>query len=1200
MKTHVVRLLKIPLGLWAVWLALTVLISPLGAQTDSGTIRGVVSDTTGAVVSGAAVTLSNTETTQVRSIKSSSTGAFDFESVQRGQYKVHIDAPGFQAEEQLFELQVSQTQSLLFSLKPGSEKTTVTITDAAPVVDISTSSTGLVIEAAQITDLPLNGRNFTSLALLTPGVTRGAYGSEASGVGGNSETFRYGETGGAALSVNGLRQQADNFELDGVDNNEMLVGTIVFFPPVEATQEFRINTTLATAEFGGAGGAMVQSSIKSGTNQYHGSAFFFDRDQIFDANPNYNFEGVAGGIRAPTFHRIQLGGTAGGPIWRNRLFLFGDYQGLRQRQPQGERFLTVPTALMRTGNFSEFLNPALTQGNSIPGQVNSFWIPVCNQYGGQSPYVFGAIVNPLTCQPFQGNIIPSGQLNQAGLNYLNAYPLPTPSLAGKTVVQNYEANPSQTQRFDDFDVRLDANITAKDTAFARYSYGQDILQIDSQLPKLPSGFGAGYNPTHPRGLAIGETHVISPNLVNEARFGYIRPYYAYINPFDNVALATQLGIPGANTSMEGGLGIINSGFTEAGDAGPYEVPQKTIQVADSISWTKNNHTFKFGADIMHHQVKYFQIPAAKGQWNYANNFTGYSGADVLAGFVNDFEAGAGVPQGFIDTRNWYSGFFAQDDWKVNRRLTVNLGMRWEEFTHPIEANNNQSNFDLATLTLLVAGKNGNSRALVGNQANNFGPRIGFAYDLTGKGTMSLRGGYGIFYFQERGGGGNGLWSNPDFNGEIQVNDWAGSQSRIALSGETPVCSATVTTNCQSSPNYNNNVAAATGPLPFPQAGVLGTLVNPLDPTGVALISQDPHSPTSMVQEWNVQIQRQLDHATSVTVGYVGTKSDHLLTAFNLNEQENGYINGAHAAYEQILYPAFESIQRIFNEGTSNDNALEITLQRSMYKGLQLTGAYTWSHALDDSDGAIPSGGSDSGIEITNGVVNLKGPMGHYGNSDQDIRSNFSFSALGELPFGRGRAFGQHLPRALDYAVGGWQLNTIVHLQTGTPFDATTGKGTIAGDTNSCSCEWAVPNERTDLTGKIKYKKSIFEWFDYTQFTPPPATWVNGVGNGYPVYDRQGTLGRNQLYGPSFRTLDASIFKNFAITEKVNAQFRAQAYNLANTPQFTNPNGQVSPTYNIPTAGANGIPALDNGDASQITGVQLHSERQLELALRVIF
>jgi hypothetical protein len=251
--------------------------------------------------------------------------------------------------------------------------------------------------------------------------------------------------------------------------------------------------------------------------------------------------------------------------------------------------------------------------------------------------------------------------------------------------------------------------------------------------------------------------------------------------------------------------------------------------------------------------------------------------------------------------------------------------------------------------------------------------------------------------------------------------------------------------------------------------------------------------------------------------------------------------------------------------------------------------------LDDGDGAISTGTDDQGIQIVNGAIAMNGSSGDYGNSDEDIRQNFSFSALGKLPFGRGRAFGQHLSRPLDYAVGGWQLNTIVHLQTGTPFDAYTGKGLIPGDTtNSCGCEWTVPNERPDLTGKIKYKKSIYEWFDYTQFTSPPATWAQGVGNGYPVMDREGTLGRNQLYGPSYRTLDVSLFKDFPIAEKVTAQFRFQAYNLANTPEFTNPNGQISALYDIPA------PGIDNGDASQINGVQLHSERQLELAFRLTF
>ena len=592
-------------------------------QSDTGNVTGTIEDASGAVLPGTVVTLTNTDTNAVQTATSTGAGSFTFTAVPRGNYKVAAVHPGFQPTEQNFALQVSQTQTIELHLAAGGTSTVVQVTDAAPIVDLSTSSTGTVIEAKQIVDLPLNGRNFTQLALLVPGVTRGAYGDPSSGVGGNVETYRNSETGGAALSVNGLRQQANNFELDGVDNNESLVNTIVFFPPVEATQEFRVNTSVAPAEFGRAGGAIVQSSIKSGTNSYHGSAFFFDRDQIFDANPNYF---GSPDTPKPTFHRTQFGGTLGGPIWKNRLFLFGDYQGLREKQPNGAGFHNVPTALMRQGNFSELLAASSSVKTSAP---NAALVPAC---GGKAPTAInpgangaGAIYDPLTCAQWNSggpNVIDAARLNAAGLAYLNAFPMP--NVSGATTTNNYYVNTSQVQRYDDFDVRMDANISAKDTVFARYSYGLESLIKQSTFTSLPAGYGAGTNTNHPRGVAVGYTHIFSPNIVNEFRYGYLRPYYAYINPLEGTPVSANLGILNANRNslLGGGAAINGNGDVEyTGDGGPYTVPQKANQFADNVSLNRGQHAFRFGGNVVRREVDFFQGNNAKGNFDYTRDFT---------------------------------------------------------------------------------------------------------------------------------------------------------------------------------------------------------------------------------------------------------------------------------------------------------------------------------------------------------------------------------------------------------------------------------------------------------------------------------------------------------------------------------------------------------------------------------------------------
>jgi len=304
-------------------------------QAESRTVY----DASGAILPGATVTLTNTETGASQSIPSGSDGGFNFAAVMRGNYKVDVANSGFATETQTLALQVSQVASLTFKLTAGATTTTIDVTSSEPIVDVSTSSTGAVVEGKQVSDLPLNGRNFTQLALLTPGVTRGGFSSDASGRNGNVENFRYSESGGAAISANGLRQQSNNFLLDGVDNNESLVNSIVFFTPPEAIDQFRVTTSVAPAEFGRAGGAIVNNSVKSGTDNIHGTAFGYFRDQVFDANPNY----FSPSQPPSGFQRKQFGFAAGGPIWKNRLFLFGDYQAYRQKQPQDAGFHTIPT-----------------------------------------------------------------------------------------------------------------------------------------------------------------------------------------------------------------------------------------------------------------------------------------------------------------------------------------------------------------------------------------------------------------------------------------------------------------------------------------------------------------------------------------------------------------------------------------------------------------------------------------------------------------------------------------------------------------------------------------------------------------------------------------------------------------------------------------------------------------------------------------
>src|SRR5215813_5671466 len=1114
-------------GLWVrILLPFLLTSSFLFAQTDSGRVRGNVTDPQGAFLPGATVTLTNPETGRSQTTTTDAAGAYNFDVVQRGSYKIQAEQKGFKVATAEFTLEVSQVKEVNFQLQLGQSSETVDVSAEVPLIDTESSGTGEVIQGRQVTELPLNGRNFTQLALLTPGVTRGDYGDQASGVNNNVETFRNGETGGAALSVNGLRAQANNFILDGLDNNESLVNSINFFPPAEAIQEFRVNTSVAPAEFGRAGGGIVQTSLKSGTNAVHGSAFWFIRNSELDANNSY-FNPIGKPVVKAPFKRNQFGGTVGMPILKNRLFIFADYQGLRQDRPLNPELATVPTDKMRNGDFSELLGTGLTTR------------PQAFTGCGAAVLVNGGIYDPLTCTQFSGNVIPSNRINQAGQNYLKAFP--EPNLPG--ILHNFRAQRRDIRQFNDFDIRLDANITEKDTAFARYSYGQDVFNLTPRLGTLSSGFGSGNNQNHPRGVAAGEVHTFGGSLVNDFRFGYSRPFYAFLNPFSNQAQAQALGIVNANrTPQLGGTPLIGGFNTEiefSGDGGPFIVPQTSYQYADTLSWARGKHSFRFGANIIRRDVDFFISDfRGKGFFNIGpgtGDFTGYEVSELLAGFIDNYSVST---PNTVNTRSWETGYFAQDDWRVSPRLTLNLGVRYDLYIPPYELNNQWSNFDVTTGTLQRAGVNGNSRSLVPTDKTDWAPRIGFAYDLAGHGKTVVRGGYGIFYFLDRGGVGNQLSANPDWSGVTTLV--ASSGARVTLSGQ--------------GPTGNNDNRLATGALPVPVAG----MVNDANPTNTSVIALFPVGKNSTIQQANLQIGQDLGHNTAINVAWVGTKADHLMTWFNYTNQQ--------LATNSALFPGRGlNVTAGGAFGTSHYSGLQLQLNKRMSRGLQGTLAYTWSHATDDSNGAFSINGNSPIFVDSTGHVLLNQ---NEGNSDTDQRHAFVGTLMYELPFGPGKQWGSGWSSAMNNALGGWQFNSIISLGTGTPFDIT------------------IDGVRPDILGPVSIGslQPTSSGLGRTWLSAAPGTFVDPPKNGAGKFNRPGTLGRNQFYGPGYGTWDASLFKNFTLTERVKMQFRAEGFNILNHPQFVNPDSNVN----------------DGSNFGVITSTRQFSERQIQFAFRFTF
>jgi hypothetical protein len=1166
------------------------------AQSDTARVTGTITDPSGAVLSGANVSVTNAGTGQTITTKTSASGEYGFNALPVGKYHLEVKQEGFKSSTADFALEVDQVLEMSLKLETGSASTVVDVTGDVPLVDTSTSAVGEVIQGQQVVDLPLNGRNFTVLALLTPGVSRGQYSNNASAPNNNAETWRNAESGGAALAVDGLRPQSNNFMIDGIDNNDSMVNTLVIFPAIEDIAEFKTTTSTPPAEFGRSGGGVVQVATKSGTNDIHGAVYWFNRSREGAAN-------TFGNPVEPELSRNQFGASLGGPIWKNKIFAFLDYQGWRQDVPAGLVQTRVPTALMRTGDFTELLSPSGTgSATSIPvhgdGSHGNPGLPGCNAASLAQPNAFanagnGYVFDPTTCLPFGWdtgadapgptiNMIPSANQIMAGLNYLNAFPNPNianPNIAGNGF--DFQAPQQNITKQDDYDARVDFVLTSKDSIFARYSLGQDLLQNTPFLVDathfLPSGNGT--NPQHPRQVAVGYTRTISNTIINEFHYGYSRPYYGYLQPDSSVPLAQQLGIVNANTSpLLGGMPIIGGWYgnmSYVGDGGPYLIVEPTQQFTDSVTWSKGKHNFKFGASIIHRDVNWTQGNSAKGYFwiddgDYGGmptatsahgTFTGYEDSEVLAGFMGAYTVGAF--SGFYQTRSWENGFYAQDDYKVTHKLMLNIGLRYDLFTWPKEASNHMSNFNPSTGELIEAGTGGGyNDSLIDTPKHNFGPRIGFAWDMFGTGKTVLHGGYGLFYYLDRGGVGNELSENPDFNGSqtyYACNNYVNSAMQTAVD-----CSGSLAANSGYRVTFQGQGAlgstdptVATAALP-PKIGINPNAVTSAD----NVVYWPKNSKNSHIQQWNLQIEHSFDPKTVWKLGYVGTKVGNLATPFNANQTAIGPAGGQWFPACPMSNPTCSvnpagvgQINEYATIGSGNYNALQTSLIRAMDHGLLLTIAYTWSHSLDNSADTLST--APTGVVVgANGTPLLNY---QYGNSNSDQRHLFSASVLYELPFGRGKSFGHDMPKGLDYIVGGWQWNNIIILQSGTPMD-------IQGAEPS-------PNGRPDYHGGCRVNVSWNVWIACPAgaFTVPAAGQV-------------GNLARNYFAGPGTHTWDSSLFKTFSVTERVKTELRAQVYNLTNTPQFQDPDSNYT-----------------NGDFGQLTTVRLSpTNRELELAFRITF
>jgi hypothetical protein len=954
------------------------------AQAVSGTVLGTITDASGAVLSGAKVTLVNEATGLTRTLTTDKNGEFTAPSIPTGTYTATAEAQGFKvAAVSNVQVGVDQHVRIDLKLEVGAQTETVNVEAARPLLQTSSSDLATTVNTQQIETLPLNGRNFVQLTRTVPGVLRGIPGANIDGAG--SLAWR----ASASFSANGQRPRDNNYMLDGIDNNEDWLQTVVLFPSVEALDEFKMQTSTYSAEFGRSLGGVVNLQIKSGTNDLHGSGFEFLRNDALDAN---NFFNNRAGRTKPKFSQHQFGGTTGGPLMKDRTFFFFDYQG--QRTTQGQTYLsTVPSAKMRNGDFSE---------------VNR------------------VIYDPLTHLPFAGNVIPQDRWDPASKNILQQL-YPAPNTAGTVgsngqTINNYLINPTLERQDDQFDVKVDHALTENNRFFGRYSYEKTHRLLPATLPHGDAGqtFGAGDGNIKAQGFAFNDTHILGPTWLNEFRFGWSSIKFLNTSIDYGQNLASQVGIPGVNlnqvTSAFSQIVFQNNGARNMGANGnqPLITNQNDFQLFDNVTKTMGKHTLKAGGSLTLRSREILNADLIVGQFGFNNNLTSNcagipSGCTLIAGTgfdVASFLLGyASIKDRRLFDSNTYTekrpefGAYLQDDFRATSRLTINAGLRWDVFVPWVEKDNRQSNFDPSTGKFVVASDgaviNGVKvgRYLQTYSKGDVGPRLGFAYDVDGSGKTLVRGGYGIFWNFSPGGTSSSKAQNPPF---LQAT--------------------TLTTTYDTTLRLSDGLPAPPGVDPNrPPAGTTRSIFD--------INFRDAYS-----HQFNVNIQRQIATNYMVEVAYVGSRSRQVMIKLDANQAPptlgvtNADVNRPYIA----ISPALRTLGIASATGFLNYNGLLVKFTRRFANGFSVFNSYTYGKAMDlssDNDGTVT-------------LTNIFDRAYNRAPSDYDVTHTFSSNWIYSLPFAQQKLY------------GGWQLSGILYLRSGLPFTVTQTQGVLSTGTGN--------------------------------------------------------------------------------------------------------------------------------------------------------
>jgi Carboxypeptidase regulatory-like domain/TonB dependent receptor len=1115
----------------------------LTAQKDTGGITGVVTDPSGAVVGGAKVTVTDVDRGISVTTVTTSNGEYVVRPLKIGRYNVTVELKGFKRTEVgPVTVDVQSRPEVNVQLQVGGVTEVVKVTTEGPQLQTETSDLGQVVDSNTIVTLPLNGRNFAQLALLGAGVGPSEPGSRV-------ETS-YG------FSSNGARSLQNNFQLDGIDNNSDLGDVLngssyVIQPSVDAIAEFKVQTNSYSAEFGRGNGAVMNAVIKSGTNQFHGDAYEFFRNDVLDARNAFDEFGRTG------YQQNQFGATFGGPIRKDKTFFFGDYEGLRIRQALPQLIL-VPTPAEIAGDFSSFLSTTPvsqvdTNGNTIP----KTYALDCNghhTYQGEIFNTYKTQVSTLNADGYCGvpigvnaagqptNIFPKSLIDPLAARLSALFPAPNVNISGS----NFLSEPKRSEDQNNFDIRVDNRFNDKDSIFGRFSYEDQPSFIPSPFGNAldGGGFQDGYQDDSYRSVAISWSHIFSGNTINELRLGYNRINSHRLQLNSDTDVAAQLGFPGVPYepgTNNGGLPTmtIDDGTATIGSSGflPSVEKQNAYVIAENLTKVYGRHSMKFGTELRFIEFTILQPAQSRGSLDYASGFTDNPGAPTTGGeayatFLLGLTDGASITNIHnVDYHRENYAFFAQDDFRVTQKLTLNLGLRYELFSVVKARFNELANFDFScncliiprgqetpltpTLAMTLPVRRNGTPGLISPDLTNFAPRVGLAYQITNK--LVLRTGYGIFY----GGEENGPYSNPSpgFNPPFFVTqEWAQPCYLPAANQSYPSGTGA---NC----SINGLTHLSSG---FPS----NALTDPNTPT---LFSESSNLTTPYVQQWHLGIQYELPSQMLLDIAYAGSHGADLYGMYNGNQAA---INVAFCetppntpqncpTAPRRPFPTIDgTIDTLRANDFSNYNALQVHLEKRMSHGLEFGVSYTYAHALDDASSA--SLGSLNNGDFRNQLQ----PGLEYGSSDFDLRQRFTVNYAYQLPFGRGQALGGNASGAMNQLIGNWQVAGIVTAQTGNWFtitDAVTNVSTVDGGGTVGYYE-VRPNVVGNPNGKPCLAGTIFN----------TCAFVNNS-----IYYTFGDAGRNIVRGPGLQDWDFSIFKMFPISEQRRFEFRTEFFNIWN-------------------------------------------------------